>query len=264
MNHQHRYAALAAAIVLAWGTAGAQSPAQPERTEDFSTSLRHADYLKGADLRASEIVGARVRNAAGESLGKIEELIVPSRDEDDMLVIVSLGGALDLDDKLVALPYNDLRVSADGDTFYYDLTETQLKAEHAFKYGTQAAARKAPSAAPKANTANVVLDVFDYRASDLVGAKVLDDRGETVGNVDDIVLSTDDHKLHAVVAIGGFLGFGEKLISMPFEDLQITSDDGDPRVRIPMTGERLNQLVDSRSLFRYERQVAKSEDAPRG
>jgi sporulation protein YlmC with PRC-barrel domain len=110
-----------------------------------------------------------------------------------------------------------------------------------------------------------VLDVFDYRASDLIGATVLDDRGESVAKIDDIVLSTEDDKLHAVLAIGGFVGFGAKLISIPFDDLQITSADANPQVRIAMTGEQLQQLVESRSEFRYERQVAQGPaTTPRG
>jgi sporulation protein YlmC with PRC-barrel domain len=257
--------------------------------------VSYADYLKGKDLRASELVGARVRNADGDSLGEIKELVIPSRAQGDMLVIVSVGGVLDVGDKLVALPYDDLRVSADGDTFYYDRTEAQLKAAPAFAYEAEAEAqaraqrqperstqpapattareataeRPRPATPPRtaaaAKSANVVLDVFDYRASDLVGATVLDDRGESVGKVDDIVVSTEDDKLHAVLAIGGFAGFGAKLISIPFDDLQITSNDDNPQVRIAMTGEQLEQLVASRPEFRYERQVAQAPaNAPRG
>ena len=111
----------------------------------------------------------------------------------------------------------------------------------------------------------MVLDVFDYRASDLIGATVLDDRGESVAKVDDIVVSTEDDKLHAVLAIGGFVGFGAKLITIPLDDLQITSNDDSPQVRIAMTGEQLEQLVASRPEFRYERQVAQAPgNAPRG
>jgi sporulation protein YlmC with PRC-barrel domain len=295
MKQQHKYAALAAAMMLAWGTASAQSSTATERTNDFSRSLSYEDYLKGEDLRASELVGARVRNADGDSLGEIKELVIPSRAQGDMLVIVSVGGVLDVGDKLVALPYDDLRVSADGDTFYYDRTEAQLKAAPAFAYEAEAEAqaraqrqperstqpapattareataeRPRPATPPRtaaaAKSANVVLDVFDYRASDLVGATVLDDRGESVGKVDDIVVSTEDDKLHAVLAIGGFAGFGAKLISIPFDDLQITSNDDNPQVRIAMTGEQLEQLVASRPEFRYERQVAQAPaNAPRG
>jgi len=289
MKHEYKYAALAAAMMLAWGTAGAQSTTQTERSDDFSRSLSYVDYLKGKDLRASELVGARVRNAAGDNLGEIEEVVIPSRDQDDMLVIVSVGGVLDVGDKLVALPYDDLRVSLDGDTFYFDRTEEQLKAAPAFTYDAQAEVQTpvqrdtqrtpaatarassdrprttAPTAATAAKSANVVLDVFDYRASDLIGATVLDDRGESVAKVDDIVVSTEDDKLHAVLAIGGFVGFGAKLITIPLDDLQITSNDDSPQVRIAMTGEQLEQLVASRPEFRYERQVAQAPaNRPRG
>jgi sporulation protein YlmC with PRC-barrel domain len=289
MKLEHKYAALAAALVLFYGTASAQSSSRTERAEEFAQSLSYADYLNDKDLRASELVGARVRNAAGDNLGEIEELVIPTRDQDDMLVIVSVGGVVDVGDKLVALPYDDLRVSADGDTFYFDRTEEQLKAAPAFTYEAQAEAqtrapvardtqrtptataratndrpRPAPSAATAAKASNLALDVFDYRASDLIGATVLDDRGESVAKVDDIVVSTEDDKLHAVLAIGGFAGFGEKLITVPFSDLQITADDDHPQVRIAMTGEQLQQLVDSRPAFRYERQVAQAPETPRG
>jgi sporulation protein YlmC with PRC-barrel domain len=294
MNLKHTYAALAAVTVLASGAASAQRPSRDDRADDFAQSVSYATYLKGKDLRASELVGAKVRNAEGDSLGEIEELVIPTRDEDDMLVIVSVGGVLDVGDKLVALPYKDLRVSPDGDTFYFNRTEEQLKAAPAFSYEAQAEAQArvqhepardaqpapaaparttaadrpratAPSAATVAKSNNLVLDAFDYRASDLIGAAVLDDRGERVAKVDDIVVSTEDHKLHAVMAIGGFFGFGAKLISIPFDELQITAAGNDPQVRVKMTGAQLEQLAESRAPFHYERQVAKAPgSAPRG
>jgi sporulation protein YlmC with PRC-barrel domain len=303
MKHEFTYTALAASMALACGAASAQS-ARIERGEGFSRSLTHEQYLQGADLRASQIVGTRVRNARGDTLGEIEELVIPSHDQDDMLVILSVGGLLDVGDKLVALPYDDLRVSVDGDTFYFDRTEQQLKAAPAFTYDAQAEAQTAaqrpvrdsqrepvarattdkpgtttitrapseprvvattPSARPTAATSiNVVLDVFDYRASDLIGATVLDDRGESVGKVDDLIVSTEDDKLHAVIAVGGFVGFGAKHLSLPLDDLQITSDNDEPQVRIAMTGEQLQALVESRPEFHYERQVAQAPTTPRG
>ena len=295
MNLKHTYAAVAALMILATGTAGAQRPSRDDRADDFAQSVSYATYLKGKDLRASEIVGAKVRNAEGDTLGEIEELVIPTRDQNDMLVIVSVGGVLDVGDKLVALPYKDLRVSPDGDTFYFNRTEEQLKAAPAFSFETQAETQArvqhepardaqpapattarttettdrpratAPSAATVAKSNNLVLDAFDYRASDLIGAAVLDDRGEHVAKVDDIVVSTEDHKLHAVLAIGGFVGFGAKLISIPFDELQITAAGNDPQVRVKMTGAQLEQLAESRAPFHYERQVAKAPgNAPRG
>jgi len=274
MKPGHKYANYAAALILAASTAGAQVPTKTERAEEFSRSVSYHDYLKGKDVRATELVGERVHSATGETLGEIKELVIPPNRE-RMLVILSVGGLGDLRDKLVALPYDDLRVSADGDHFYFDRTEEQLKAAPEFSYDAKpapvATARTdtdrprvtTPTASP-AKAENLALDAFDYRASDLIGAAVLDDRGEHVAKVDDIVVSTEDGKLHAVLAVGGFAGFGAKLISMPFADLQITAADDNPQVRIKMTGDQLQQLADSRPPFHYERQVAKAPGNPRG
>lgn len=274
MKPGHKYANYAAALILAASTAGAQVPTKTERAEEFSRSVTYHDYLKGKDVRATELVGERVHNATGETLGEIKELVIPPNRE-RMLVILSVGGLSDIRDKLVALPYDDLRVSSDGDHFYFDRTEEQLKAAPEFSYEAKPApvatartdTERPRATTPTANPAkaeNLALDAFDYRASDLIGAAVLDDRGEHVAKVDDIVVSTEDGKLHAVLAIGGFVGFGAKLISMPFADLQITSADDNPQVRVKMTGDQLQQLADSRPPFHYERQVAKAPGNPRG
>ena len=270
MKPDHKYAAYAAALILAASTAAAQVPTRTERAEEFSRSVSYQDYIKGKNLRATELVGERVHNATGETLGEIKELVIPSN-RDRMLVILSVGGLGDIRDKLVAVPYDDLRVSPDGDHFYFDRTEEQLKAAPEFSYEAQAATTRTDTDRPRATAPNsspakenLTLDAFDYRASDLIGATVLDDRGEHVAKVDDIVVSTEDGKLHAVLAIGGFVGFGAKLISMPFADLQITSAGDNPQVRVKMTGEQLEQLADSRPPFRYERQVAKAPGTPRG
>jgi sporulation protein YlmC with PRC-barrel domain len=278
MEPKSKYVVLAMLAAFAAGTAGAQ------HTDEFTRSLSHADYLKGADIRASRLVGERIRNAEGDTLGEIEEIVIPSPDHDDMLVIVSVGGVLDVGDKLVALPYDDLRVSPDGNTFYIDRTETQLTEAPAFTYDARADAQQVTHRSPNATSrpatdrprtttpgaaplpkANVALDVFDHRASDIIGATVLDDHGESVAKIDDIVVSLDDSKLHAVLAIGGFAGFGAKLITLPFDRLQISSAGGEPQVRIPMTGEQLEQLIGSRPEFHYQRQVAQTPtNAPRG
>ncbi len=64
-------------------------------------------------------------------------------------------------------------------------------------------------------------------------------------------MSTEDHKLHAVIAIGGFARLSARSASsLPLDDLQLTSDNDDPQVRIAMTGEQLQALVESRPEFR--------------
>lgn len=55
-----------------------------------------------------------------------------------------------------------------------------------------------------------------YRTSTVVGATVVNDAGETVGTVDDLIITPDDKVPFAVLSIGGFLGMGEKYVVVSY------------------------------------------------
>src|SRR5690348_5026166 len=44
-----------------------------------------------------------------------------------------------------------------------------------------------------------------YRSSKVVGSDVVNEKHETIGKVDDLLISRDQH-LYAVISVGGFLG----------------------------------------------------------
>lgn len=54
-----------------------------------------------------------------------------------------------------------------------------------------------------------------WRASKLIGAEVLNDAGDKVGEIDDFVVSPDGTLTIAVVQVGGFLGLGSHLVAVP-------------------------------------------------
>jgi sporulation protein YlmC with PRC-barrel domain len=63
------------------------------------------------------------------------------------------------------------------------------------------------------------------RASKVVGASVYNDQNQSVGSIDDVLMSDNDHKAGtAVISVGGFLGMGSKLVSVPFDQLKIEND----------------------------------------
>jgi len=66
-----------------------------------------------------------------------------------------------------------------------------------------------------------------WRASNLVGLAIVNAKNESIGDVNDLLI-TDDGKVDAViVGVGGFLGIGEKNVSMPFGELTFRrNDDG--------------------------------------
>ena len=63
------------------------------------------------------------------------------------------------------------------------------------------------------------------RASKVVGASVYNDQNQSIGSIDDVLMSDADHKAGtAVISVGGFLGMGAKLVQVPFDQLKIEND----------------------------------------
>ena len=63
-----------------------------------------------------------------------------------------------------------------------------------------------------------------YRSSKVVGSDVVNEKRETIGKVDDLLISRDQH-LYAVISVGGFLGIGSKLVAVPYSELAPTNDN---------------------------------------
>jgi sporulation protein YlmC with PRC-barrel domain len=68
-----------------------------------------------------------------------------------------------------------------------------------------------------------------YRASKVIGSSVVNDASETIGTVDDLLVSRDGKQPYAVLSIGGFLGMGTRLVVVPYETLKFA----DKKVILP-------------------------------
>lgn len=71
---------------------------------------------------------------------------------------------------------------------------------------------------------DVVQKASGYRATKVIGETVVNDANETVGKVDDVILSADGKQAFVVLSVGGFLGMGNKLVAMPYEALKVQGD----------------------------------------
>ena len=60
-----------------------------------------------------------------------------------------------------------------------------------------------------------------YRTSKVVGASVVNEANETVGSIDDLIVTADEKVPFAVLSVGGFLGLGTKYVVVPFNALQM-------------------------------------------
>jgi sporulation protein YlmC with PRC-barrel domain len=54
----------------------------------------------------------------------------------------------------------------------------------------------------------------------VLGKKVFNDNGETVGKIDDIIVSPDKSVSYAIIGAGGFLGVGRHDVAIPVNQLK--------------------------------------------
>jgi sporulation protein YlmC with PRC-barrel domain len=81
------------------------------------------------EIYASKLIGASVKSADGESLGKIDELVIDPHDARIKAAVVSVGGILGLGAKSVAIPWDRMTMGtgADRDTIVVAMGKDELE-----------------------------------------------------------------------------------------------------------------------------------------
>jgi len=86
-------------------------------------------------LSATAILGDGVTNRAGESLGKIEELMLDLEKGRVAYAVLSFGGILGMGAKLFAVPFEALKLDANRHHFMLDVEKDKLKNAPGFDKG---------------------------------------------------------------------------------------------------------------------------------
>jgi sporulation protein YlmC with PRC-barrel domain len=60
-----------------------------------------------------------------------------------------------------------------------------------------------------------------YRTSKVVGSSVVNEANETVGTIDDLIVTPNEKVPFAVLSVGGFLGMGTKYVVVPFSAISV-------------------------------------------
>ncbi len=64
-----------------------------------------------------------------------------------------------------------------------------------------------------------------YRASKVIGSNVLNDANETIGKIDDLLVTRDGKEPYVVLSIGGFLGMGTHMVVVRYDSLRFDPDN---------------------------------------
>ena len=86
-----------------------------------------------------------------------------------------------------------------------------------------------PNAAIPDNSASKGTDKLvglgtEVAASDLLSQKVKNPANETVGDINDLSIGRDGKIAAVIIGVGGFLGMGEKNVSLPYDQLTFSRD----------------------------------------
>jgi len=110
------------------GVAGNNTGAN-DTVQDTTTSR---DRRRRRVLSAGTLAGDRVRNAAGEDLGKVEEIMIDLASGRVAYIVLSFGGFLGIGDKLFAVPWKALRIDEGEHQFVLDVDRKTLESAPGF------------------------------------------------------------------------------------------------------------------------------------
>jgi len=102
-----------------WNTSSGASVA----TEDGHTETKKHSRV----MSAGTLAGDRVRNSAGEDLGKIEEIMIDVAAGRVAYAVLSYGGFLGMGNKLFAVPWEALRLDEEEHQFILAVDKTTLE-----------------------------------------------------------------------------------------------------------------------------------------
>ena len=248
---------LGAAIVPLLGLttlASAQDPKPPQTPPTAPPQVTKKELKKELPFchKASDVIGADVKNAKGENLGKVEELVIEPGSGTIDYAVISFGGFLGMGEKLFAVPFSLLKAPEvrEGDKmahFTFDVDKAKLEKAPGFEkknwpdisapawameidtyYSTKRAHpasaeagapgdKKDPGAAIDANASTRLC-----KASDVLGKKVENPANDNLGDVKELVLDPRRSRVsYFVMKSGGFLGMGDKLFAIPWSVMRV-------------------------------------------
>jgi sporulation protein YlmC with PRC-barrel domain len=104
------------------------------------------------------------------------------------------------------------------------LAGSAMLAGAAFAQTPSATTTDSAGAAPAASSVSTSSFQGDWRASKLAGLSVYNDKNESVGSINDLLMDKSGNIKAVVIGVGGFLGVGEHLVAVPFEKVKFVSE----------------------------------------
>lgn len=183
-------------------------------------------------IKATDVSGRDVRNAAGQDIGEIQELAIDVGRGRIAYAVVELTRG---ENRLIAVPWSSLRhhenhcqldLASDrrvGDapaierTSWPDMTDGDFDRRISDFYRTRPYGQDMQ--VPPGRTFQIM------KASEIIGGDVRSTTNEDLGSIDDLALDLNSSRVaYTVVSFGGIFGFGDKLFAIPMESFTRNAD----------------------------------------
>lgn len=83
----------------------------------------------------------------------------------------------------------------------------------------------------------------DFRTSKLIGTDIFNNANENIGEIQDVLVKADGSATGVILSVGGFLGMGERYVSVPMAKLTISrNSDKDPKIMMDATKDSLKAM----------------------
>ena len=204
---------------------GVQTQGQKDMQQKQGRQGQQATKIR--DMRASKIIGADVKNAKGEDLGDVQDLIVNADDGTVNYAIVAFGGTLGFGEKLFAYPMDRFQAATSGDELVLNASPEEMKNAPGFDRsqwpsfgmgGYRGEVEK--HFGQTAQTGGNLL-----RMSEMLSNKVVDRAGNEVGQIEDVVVSVTDGKVRYVaLEPEKDLNMGDQLAMLPMNAIRATGE----------------------------------------
>ncbi len=240
-----------------------------------SPAMSTPETVPGVPAPKESVVMGDERPAYGEAIGEIDDIVVTANGELGA-VVVSVGGFLGIGEKQVEIEWKTVQVLAgEGErVLYVPMTREQLEAAPVFdreaalqswserrlsdaKMGGQGRKAMSGSASSLSESAALTslpegltpMKASEARAENLIGGAVYGPGEERLGEVGDLIIEDGGAIQAMIVDFGGFLGVGEKMVAVDYEDITLMKDDeGEPYLVTSLSESELQAAPEYREI----------------
>ncbi len=191
-------------------------------------------------VRLTEFIGKDVRNARGEDLGEISDVVIDVNNARVHYAILSFDQGLALGEKLFAYPMRTLELSPDGEEIVLNVSEERLQRAPGFEEAAEPnwteddtyrrdVDRYFGDMVQVEPRANMLL----RRASAIMDADLNAADGTDVGDIEDIVVNGRDGAVEfMVVAFDPGWTEPERLVTLPLQAFRFMGTGNDMTLRV--------------------------------